>query len=344
MILTRSAVAAIASGAALTFLAGCAGTGSQVASPSHPVSGQQSHRSFGQAADHRLDFLAPQYRSRTLVWQPNGGKGWISPDAKNQRLVYVSDEGGQAVYIFPQQGQNQAPIGKITNGLAAPNGLFVDKLKKLYVCNFGGGTVKVYHHGAINPTRTLTGAGSAIDVVVGLDGTVYVSNWDSGSSGTLLEYPRGHNAPTVTININGASEGLALDSGNNLYVAYNDASFNDGEVLKFAPGSTVGTNLGIHVGSVGGETIDTQDNLLLDDQSIPGVDVFPPGATQPSKVIKGFALAFDIALRKGGTRLWVTDPFTAVNEVTYPGGVLVNSITNTISSAFGVATSPEGSD
>jgi sugar lactone lactonase YvrE len=268
----------------------------------------------------------------------------MSPNVTRRHLIYVADEGGQAVYIFPRWGSNQAPIGKITNGLAAPNGLFVDKARNLYVCNFGGGTVTVYPNGAINPSLTLTGAGSAIDVVVGVDGTVYVSNWDSGSSGTLLEYPPGQTTPSVTININGASEGLALDSGNNLYVAYNDSTFNDGEVLKFAPGATVGTNLGIHVGYVGGETIDSKDNLLLDDQNIPGVDIFPPGATQPSSQIKGFSLAFDIALNHPNTRLWVTDPFTAVYQVTYPTGTLVNTITNTITSAFGVAISPDGSD
>ena len=268
----------------------------------------------------------------------------MSPGVTRRHLVYVADQGGQAVYIFPRWGKDQAPIGKITSGLAAPNGLFVDSARNLYVCNFGGGTVTVYPNGSITPSLTLTGAGSPIDVVVGVDGTVYVSNWDSGSAGTLLEYPAGHTTPSVTININGASEGLALDRRNNLYVAYNDATINDGEVLKFAPGSTVGTNLGIHVGYVGGETVDSSGNLLLDDQNIPGVDVFPPGATQPSNRITGFSLAFDIALNHPNTRLWVTDPFTAVYEVTYPGGQIVNTITNTISSAFGVATSPDGSD
>jgi hypothetical protein len=339
----RTRATSVASVAALILLAGCSMTGSQVASPGHPTSGQASQQLSGVAPAHRLDFLAQQYRDRSLVWRVNPGPGWISPNAAFQRLVYVADEGGQTVYIFPQAGNNQAPIGMITSGLAAPNGLFVDHLKRLYVCNFGGGTVTVYRHGSITPSRTLTSAGSAIDVVVGLDDTVYVSNWDSGSTGTLLEYPKGHNTPTVTININGASEGLALDSSNNLYVAYNDKTFNDGEVLKFAPGSTVGTNLGIHVGYVGGETIDSGGNLLLDDQNIPGVDIFPPGATTPSSQIKGFSLAYDIALNRANTRLWITDPFVAVNEVKYPGGKLVDTITNTLSSAFGVATDPDGS-
>ena len=343
MSVVRSAAAALTCGAVLTFFAGCSGSGSQIASPSSQSPSRQSERPAGGAARSDLGFLAPQYRSRALVWEANPGTGWITPGAAIHRLVYVADQGGQAVYIFPQQGHNQAPIGKITRGLAGPNGLFVDKARRLYVCNFGGGTVTVYAHGAINPSRTLTGAGSAIDVVVGLDGTVYVSNWDSGTAGTLLEYPKGSTTPTVTINIHGAPEGLALDSAGNLYVAYNDATVGDGEVLEFAPGSTVGTNLGIHVGYVGGETLDSHGNLLLVDQNIPAVDVFPPGATQPSQRITGFSLAFDIALRQDDTRLWVTDPFTPVTEVTYPGGAIVNAINNSLTSSFGVATSPEGS-
>lgn len=335
-------VYALVLAAGLLGVAGCSLSGSQVASPTQTAPHQLMQSSSSSAPAHRLDFLAQQYRARALVWQTNPGPGWISPDAAGQHLVYVSDEGGQAVYIFPQMGHNQTPIGKITSGLAAPNGLFVDRARKLYVCNFGGGTVTVYGHGSITPTRTLHHAGSAIDVAVGTDGTVYVSNWDSGTNGKLLEYARGQTQPSVTVPVNGGPEGLALDSGNNLYLAYNDVTVGDGEVLKFAPGSKVGTNLGIHVGYVGSAVIDPAGNLLLVDQNIPGVDVFPPGATQPSQQIKGFPLAFDIALNQGDNRLWVTDPSAEVNEVSYPTGTIINAIANTFNSAFGVATSPNG--
>jgi hypothetical protein len=271
--------------------------------------------------------------------------GWMSPEAAAAtQLLYVADQVQQAVYIFPQTGTNHAPIGKITNGILGPDGLFVDRANKLYVCNFGGGTVTVYPKGKVTPSLTLTSAGSAKDVVVGVDGTVYVSNWDSGTNGTVLEYPKGHTTPSKTININGGPEGIALDSHNNLYVAYNDNSANDGEVLKFKHGSTTGTNLGIHVGYVGGETVDSKNNLVLDDQNLPGVDIFPPGAIHPSKQIKGFQLADDIALNHANNRLYVTNPNTPVSEVTYPAGVLVNTINNTIKSSYGVAASPSGSN
>ena len=291
---------------------------------------------------HRLDFLAQRERDREFVWQVNPGSGWISASLP-PHLVYVADQGAQTIYIYPQFGRNQSPVGMITSGLVGPNGLFVDASDNLYACNFGGGTVTVYHKGKITPFRTLTGAGSAIDVVVGLDGSVYVSDWDSGTNGRIVEYKPKHTSPSQTIDVNGAPEGIALDQNNNLYVAYNDNSRGDGEVLEFAPGSTVGTNLGIHVGYVGGATIDSNQNLLVVDQNIPGVDVFPPGQTTPSEQITGFALAFDIALTASDERLWVTQPFTAVNEVLYPSGKHINTITASLSSAFGVATSPHGS-
>jgi sugar lactone lactonase YvrE len=331
---TKAALAIITV-AAVMLLAGCSLAGPQIATPTTRTLQQYS-------TANRLDFLARRERDRALVWRSNPGPGWISP-ALPQHIVYVSDEPGQTVYIFPQLGQNQPPVGAITSGVAAPNGLFVDAHGNLYVCNFGGGTVTVYHRGAITPYRTLTGAGSAIDVVVGLDGSVYVSDWDSGTSGRIVEYAPRHTSPSHIIDVNGGPEGIALDKNNDLFVAYNDITSNDGEVLEFAPGSTTGTNLGIHIGNAGGATIDSNQNLLVVDQNIPGVDVFPPGQTKPSEQITGFSLAFDIALTASDDRLWITQPFTAVNEVRYPSGKHIDSITNTITTAFGVATSPHGS-
>ena len=344
MIFARMRATAVVFGATIVMLAGCAGLGSQVASPINPTSVRQSQQSPDVSSGHRFDFLMPQRRQRNLAWQGSPDQGWISPDAAGQRLVYVADEGLQTVFIFPQKGNDQAPIGKITTGLAAPNGLFVDSSRKLYVCNFANGTVTIYRHGSITPLRTLTGAGSPIEVVVGLDGSVYVSNSETGSSGTVLEYPKGQTFPSATININGGPAGLALDSSNNLYVAYNDSTKLDGEVLKFAPGRKVGMNLGIHLAAVAGATIDSHDDLLLDDQVIPGVDVFPPGATQPSNQITGFSEAVDIALTESDSKLWVTDPSGIVNEVAYPSGTHTNALRKYLSSALGVATSPEGSD
>jgi hypothetical protein len=318
-------------GAAIALLAACSGGGSPQLSPvSSPINGILG-----------ASRLAPA-RARPLA------AGWLAPQARaGKALLFVADQSNQRVVIFPQRGKNPAPIGDITDAIAGPDGLFVDRKGTLYACNFGNGTVTEYAKGQTTHSTTLTGAGSPKYVVVGRDGTVYVSNFNASSNGQVLEYAHGSTTPTTTIDFKTFPGGLALDKGNNLYVAYNDSTNGDLEVLKFAPGSTQGTNLGIHVkfGYAGGATIDKQGNLLIVDQSVATVDVFPPGATQPSQQFTGFALAYQIALDRRNNHLYVSDPFgPSVAEIAYPSGTPITSISNSLSGAFGVATSPDGSN
>jgi hypothetical protein len=274
--------------------------------------------------------------------------GWLAPGAKaHKHLLYVADQFGQTVYIFPQSGFNPPPVGAITDGIAGPDGLFVDGHGALYVCNFGAGTVTVYPRGTTSPSKTLTGAGAApIDVVVGRDGTVYVADFADGQDGHVFEYRNGATAPTTTIALAGYPEGLALDHAGNLFVAYQKTP-TAGTVLEFAPHSTQGRDLNLPITLVGGATIDAHDNLLVADQSnpFPHVDVFAPGASQPMQRIGGFALAFDIALNHAENRLFVTQPQNpaVVYVVSYPGGTILRQISNTLTAAYGVATSPDGS-
>src|SRR5579863_4535220 len=268
--------------------------------------------------------------------------GWLSPNAKHGGQLYVADQSNQRVAIFSQS--TGAPTGQITDAIAAPDGLYIDPSGTLYVCNFGAGTVTEYPKGQSVHSKTLTGTIGPKYVVAGSDGTVYVSDFGSGSHSNLYEYANGSTTPTTTIPFATFPAGVALSAHNKLYVAYSDPTNNDIEVLKFAPGSTKGKNLGIHIkyDSPGGLAFDNQDDLLLDDQSLPGVDVFPPGATQPSQQIKGFSLAYQIALNHKDTSLFVSDPFgPSVEEVAYPSGTPIRSFSSGLSGAFGVATSPD---
>jgi hypothetical protein len=276
------------------------------------------------------------------------GQGWLSYQAKaGKQLLFIADQPSQSVYIFSQKGKNPAPIGAITQGIAAPTGLFVDRHGTLYVCNFGAGTVTVYPKGSLSPSTTLTQAGVApVDVVVGKDGTVYVADFNEGVSGHVFEYARGSTTPTTTISLTGYPEGLALDHRNNLYVAYQKTN-SAGTVLEFKPGSTLGHDLGLAITLVGGATIDSRGDLLVVDQSNPAphVDVFPPGAKTPSQTIGGFALALDIALNHDNAHLYVTQNQNpaVVYEVSYPSGTILQQITKSLTAVYGVATSPDGS-
>ncbi len=268
--------------------------------------------------------------------------GWLSPQGKaGKGLLYVADQPNQRVAIFTQTG---TPAGQITDAIAGPDGLYADPNGTLYVANFGAGTVTEYPKGQTTHSKTLTGSIGPKYVVAGHDGTVYLSDFADGTNGKLYEYAGGSTTPTTTISFSTFPAGIALDRHGKLYVAYTDSGNNDIEVLKFAPGKTTGKNLGIHIkfDNAGGLAFDRNDNLLLDDQSLPGVDVFPPGATSPSQQIKGFSLAYQIALNHGNTHLYVSNPFgPSVVEVAYPSGTPIRSISNSLAGAYGVATSPD---
>jgi secreted PhoX family phosphatase len=268
--------------------------------------------------------------------------GWLSPLAKRGGQLYVADQPNQRVAIFSQK--TGASTGQITDAIAGPDGLYIDTEGTLYVCNFGAGTVTEYPKGQTTHSKTLTGTIGPKYVVAGRDGTVYVSDFGDGSHSNLYEYANGSTTPTTTIPFATFPAGVALDTHNKLYVAYSDPTSDDIEVLKFSEGSTKGKNLGIHIkyDNPGGLAFDKKGDLLLDDQSLPGVDVFPPGATSPSQQIKGFSLAYQIALNQKNTHLFVSDPFgPSVAEVAYPSGAPIRSFSTGLAGAFGVATSPD---
>ena len=328
---------AVSWGAAIALLAACSGA---PVTPSSPGTLNAVARpSHGVSAPNGTLGVSTSLHSKT-----NAGAGWLSPQAQaGKALLFVADQGNQRVWIYPQKGTNPAPIGQITDAVSGPDGIYVDKNGTLYVCNFGNGTVTEYPKGQTTSSKTLTGAGSPKYVIAGGNGTVYVSDFHGSAGGRVLEYAGGSTTPTTTIPFQTFPAGIALDGHGRIYVAYQDSGNNDMEVLRFAPGKTKGKNLGIHVkfGYPGGATIDRSGNLLVADQSVSQVDVFPPGATAPSQVISGFPLAYQIALDHQNNHLYVSAPSGSVAEVNYPAGTPIQSITNSLSGAYGVAVSPK---
>ncbi|MBV9647111.1 MAG: hypothetical protein JO043_06595 [Candidatus Eremiobacteraeota bacterium] len=287
-----------------------------------------------------FNFLAPPYRDGHRLFAVNRQPNWMSramAAARTQGYLFVADEAKNVVDIFPKH-HGRSPIGMISNGVASPDGLAVDGASNVYVTNLANATVTVYappYTGG--PTATYSQAlTDPVAVAVGRNGTVYVSNFYSGQ---VVEYAHHGAKPSRILSIAGAyTEGVALDAQNNLYVGFNGPS-GPGDVMKYAPHSSTGTDLGTIVSFCGGLAIDKNDNLLLADQfgNPPAVDVFPPGTTTPSQTIaNGFYDPYGVAL--SGSDLYVVDssPQQTVQQISYPSGVTVNTIGG-FTQALGVA-------
>jgi hypothetical protein len=305
-----------------------------------------------------LAFSACSGGSPTAPSVPGIGSA-TQPDAAATPLLFVGapDFSQGSVFIYPQKGINQAPIGNITDAVFAPNGLFVDKSGTLYVANLNAETITEYLKGQVTHSKTLsTTPYNPQYVAVGLNGTVYVSIFPAGK---VLEYANGSTTPTLTLSVpnGGYAQGVAVDKHNYVYVPHSTGSGSQValHVLQFPPGSTQGKDLGIDVkGGVScSVAIDSLGNLLLGDQIQHNVYVFPPGATQPSHVIHLkhgiYNLSpYQIALNHANTHLYVVNGGTAAAfEYTYPGGTLIDTVSKGMGyssgHAAGVATLPDGS-
>lgn len=315
-------VASLIAGALVLSLAGC----STASAPAMPVGA----RPLSSAA---MPVLAQMPASDSV----------LAPASSDGR-IFVSNGRSSSVDIYEKSAPHQL-LGMITKGISGPNALAVDSGGDLFVSNVDNQTVTVYPPGSLTPSRTYTRGfhqrlTNPLTVAVGGDGTMYLVNYMGIGQGTqVLEYPPGQMAPNVAIAINGGADGLAVDPSNNLYVSYNGPT--GGRILKFAPGSQTGQDLGIHLGFAGGLALDRNLDLLACDQTAPAVDVFPPGSSTPSLVITGnFVNPYGLAFGKYFQKLYVAD--SASDNVlifSYPDGSLVGRISRTFT-AFGVAVSP----
>ncbi len=320
--------------AALAVCAGCAGANplSNAAMPSALSGGVE------RAARSHVPMGSPEPLHRA--------GGWLSDAAKKGKgLIYVSDFLNNDVEIYSASGSNQAPIGQITDGISGPEGSFVDKHGNLYVCNVTNQTVTMYPKGSTSYKTLYTGFAYPTAVTVGVNGMAYVSDLVGQK---VVAFPYGKTRSKRTIDIE-YPQGVATDSKNDLYVAYNTGGHGagPGTVNKYAPKTTTGQNLDLPIVWAAGDAIDNKSDVVVADQgsgSNAAVYVFPPGSKTPSLTItQGIEDPFRLAFDNKFKHLYVAD--AEANEVfvyAYPSGTLVNTISSGLKSAFGVAVSPEG--
>jgi hypothetical protein len=217
------------------------------------------------------------------------GPGWLSPALRNGTsgpVVYAAVEGYGEVLIYPEDGTNQAPIGKITNGISGPWGLWVDKSGNLYVAN-SSGSVTVYPPGSVDPSATYTkDLYRPLYVIADQNGDVFAGNGNGNKGGTVVEFLPGSTSAYQVLKTPGTeADGMDFDQQGNLYVAYRGGTKRGGlgSVEKFAPGSTQGQVIGMKVHQPQGLIVDNEGNVLVAEtsQRWKAVALFRPGKTRP---------------------------------------------------------------
>jgi sugar lactone lactonase YvrE len=282
-----------------------------------------------------------QHHARPALHPLVRGSGWLSPAVRScQNKLYVSSYRLNYVSIYCEKGQNQAPIGQITAGINTPEGANTDSQGNLYVTNTDANTVTEYKPGTLTPSFTYSsGLTYPAGVAVDKKGNVYVS---SLSPATIQVFAQGINSPIRTISDAPYPIDVALDPSGDLFVTSFTANFSNGIILKYLPGGTQGTDLGIVTKNPGGITLDGAGHIVTADQTLPGVLVFPRGSNKPSSAFAGNVMDPDPLRFASGEKLVFVGDSTgnAVYVYDYPSGSLVDTITDGIDGPNGLALDP----
>jgi sugar lactone lactonase YvrE len=207
--------------------------------------------------------------------------------------------------------------------------------------------VAIYAPGTTLPDAYVNdGTGYPYDVVVDRQKNAYVANMDLlGGSGDVSVFLKSAEEPSYYIRDPSFKYlyGVALDNGEkSLYVSFYDATGRS-RVSEFPVAGGSGTDLDLQRGSYFGIAVDGQGNLVAANFYAGEIEVFPPGAHEPSRRFGHRGRPWYIAFNHAKNRLFVADysQRNQIEEYTYPAGVLINTIDGDAGGNFvGVATGP----
>jgi sugar lactone lactonase YvrE len=286
-------------------------------------------------------FVAACSTGPTVPGSAGAQGGWVSRAAKTCKTkLYVSSYKLNYVDVYCTKGRNQAPIGKITDGINGPEGENVDNKGNLYVTNTTANTVTEYAPGSVKPSFTYSSdLGYPAGVATDKQRNVYVTSLRPAS---VEVFPQASNTPSLTISDVPYPIDVALDASGNVFVTTYTTGYKSGEIIEYSSGSTKGKNLGIITEEPGGIALDKAGDIVTADQGLPGVLVFPPGKTKSSKTFAQNALDPDpVRFEKDERQVYVGDAVgNAVYVYSYPSGTLVDTITDGVDGPNGLALDP----
>jgi DNA-binding beta-propeller fold protein YncE len=236
-------------------------------------------------------------------------RGWFSKHRVKGSLIYVA--ASDQVVIFPERGNNPAPVGAITDQVSNAYGLFVDGRRDLYVAN--DSTITAYRPGSLHPWIVYFDNYRPLYVVLDHSGRLYAANQD----GSVSEFaPRQPESDRRLLTPGTEADGINVDAADNLYVAYRGKSGN-GSIEEFPPKSTKGHVLRMHLVQPQALQLDRSGNILVVETGTrQAIDVFPPGSRSPSQIVRVTLGITQIALRESEKYLYLSNFF---NDNVYIG-------------------------
>jgi hypothetical protein len=276
--------------------------------------------------------------SSTMLDHPSSEpepRGWLRAGSTSQSLIYVA--AGNQIVIFPERGSNRTAIGAITDKVESAWGLFVDGRRNLYVAN--STTITKYRPGRLHPSIVYYDPSRPLYVVLDHAGRLYAANRD----GTVTEYPPRQTTPDITLQTPGIeADGINLDAANNLYVAYRGKS-EVGSIETFAPNSKKGRVLGMRLFEPQALQLDRAGNILVVETGTrQAVDIFPPGSTSPSQIVRVTYGVTQIALRESEKNLYLSNFYNGNVFISrYPPGQFRQKIDSGLTGVQGMALSNE---
>ena len=316
---------ALSAAAAITLLAGCSGSSSQVV----PLAG--GNATTGQSISRHLDNSPTGHQTKSWMTQPD----------TLDRLTYISDLLANNVTVFSRHGAIQGQIG----GLSNPAGIFVDPNRSLWVANGGADNVLKFKRGAIMPSKTLNDPGGGPnDVTICPNHTVYVSGYGSTS---IEVYASGSINPTGSLTFPGELQNdfLTCDAAGNVFATIVDGSFHGG-VVEYPGGNQSGaTQLPISLQGPGGIKQDNAGNLLITDESVQTITEYTEAGSPTGKSIPTGFDCIDLAVSRDGRvvgcALYVSGGTSEGQSYTFPGGAIHRTYSGSFSLPYGFGFDPD---
>jgi hypothetical protein len=266
---------------------------------------------------------------------------------------YVSDEFKSIVYIYSGKFAGQAPCGQIASAaLVNPRGLHVDTVThNLYVANWGGFNILVFHQGQTEPFNAYVDPGvqAPNDVTMSKDGIIIASNEEASDlkqRGSISTWKHGLSGGTFIGNFPMTNDDFGLyitrQSNGVIFFTDIDATSGLGAVWKVScPAGACGVQTqlaGISILNPGAMVFDDSGRLLVNDWAESAVERFNLPNHHPTMhpmPCCPYGMAIDDLHEH-----WFYTSIGYAAEYSYPTFTLIGTVKRINGAMFGIAVDP----